>query len=98
MAMVSLCYRVSHPYQIRRKTTYTLKLFFVFLFLSLIFLPLPQAITQALPFKAIKGEAGTLSRGINGETAWSTHQSSKQPTLETYTLETWELLPLSKYL
>jgi hypothetical protein len=44
------------------------KTFFVFLFLSLIFLPLPQAIIQALPFKAIKGEAGTPSRGIDRET------------------------------
>jgi hypothetical protein len=31
------------------------KPFFVFLFLFLIFLPLPQAVTRALPFKAIKG-------------------------------------------
>jgi hypothetical protein len=44
------------------------KSFLVFLFLFLIFLPLPQAITQALSFKAIKGEAETPSRGIDGET------------------------------
>jgi hypothetical protein len=61
MAMVSLCYRVGHPHQIRRKTTYTPSLF---LFLFLIFLPLPQVVTRALPFKAIKGEAGTLFGGI----------------------------------
>jgi hypothetical protein len=41
------------------------KTFFVFFFLSLIFLPLPQAVIQALPFKAIKGEAGTPPRGID---------------------------------
>jgi ABC-type spermidine/putrescine transport system permease subunit II len=66
--MVSLCYRVGHPHQIRRKTTYAPSLFFVFLFLFLIFLPLPQAVTRALSFRAIKGEVGTPSRGIDRET------------------------------
>jgi hypothetical protein len=44
------------------------KPFFVFLFLFLIFLPLPQAVTRALSFRAIKGEVGTPSRGIDRET------------------------------
>jgi hypothetical protein len=43
-------------------------LFFVFIFLVLIFLSLPQAVTRALLFRAIKGEAGTPSRGNDGET------------------------------
>jgi hypothetical protein len=64
------------------------KPFFIFLFLFLIFLPLPQAVTRALPFKTIKGEVGTPSRGIDEETDRSTHQSTQQPTLETYTTET----------
>jgi hypothetical protein len=62
-----LVLRVGHSYRIRRKTTYTLKLFCFSLSLSHL-LPLPQAIIQALPFKAIQGEAGTPSRGINRET------------------------------
>jgi hypothetical protein len=66
--MMSLCYRVGHPHWIRSKMAYAPSIFFVFLFLVLIFLPLPQAITQAIPFKATKGEVGTPSRGKDKET------------------------------
>jgi hypothetical protein len=48
----------------KEETTTPEATFFVFLFHSPRFHPFTTNITQALPFKTIKGEAGAMSRGI----------------------------------